>query len=191
MKRKAIVIVAAFITCFSIVGCGSPVDYDIKINKPFVSDGVETTFTSFKSDAVMTPNFDVIKTFELEVKTINNTGSETELWNIADSMELYGPDGAEVDTSISGTTPDGSVYVMTDYITKDDKQYKQGKVLDGGSKEYTIAFPDPGEDGDYVLAYGDYKLNFTVEHLDKEKGGTTITYPTAEGEQVYQAWPTE
>lgn len=187
MKRKIIVMGAILIMCFAFVGCGGEVDLNIKINEPIVSsEGVETTFTSLTSDAVMTPNFDVINTFELEVKAVNKTGTEDELWNVENSMELFGPNGTEVDTSISGPG-----YVMTGYITQNDKQYVEGKVLDGGSKEYTIAFPDPGEDGEYILTYGEYKLYFTVEHLDKEEGGTTITYPTAEGEQVYQSWPTE
>lgn len=191
MKRKKFAIVAAFIMCFSIAGCGSPEDLDIKINKPFVLDDVEYTFTSLQNGAVFTPGFDVIPTIKLDVKAVNNTGTEDELWNIQDSVELYGPDGAEVNTSISGSSIYGSAYVMTGYTTKYDKQYKEGKVLDGGSKEYTIAFPDPGEDGDYTLIYEDYKLYFNVQHLEQEKGGTTITYPTEEGEQVYQAWPTE
>lgn len=192
MKRKGIAIVSAFIMCFSIVGCGTPKDFDIKINKPIVVDDVEITFTSLKNGAVMTPDLlNVIPTLKLDVKAVNNTGTEDELWNIQNSVELYGPDGTEVNTSISGSSIYGSVYTIIGYTTKYDKQYKEGKVLDGGSKEYTIAFPDPGEDGDYTLIYEDYKLYFNVQHLEQEKGGTTITYPTAEGEQVYQAWPTE
>jgi len=186
MKKKGIAIVFAFIMCFSIVGCGTPKDFDIKINKPIIVDDVEITFTSLKNGAVMTPSFDVIPTLKFDVKAVNNTGTEDELWNIQNSVELYGPDGTEVDTNESYFG-----YVMTGYTTKYDKQYKDGKVLDGGSKEYTIAFPDPGEDGYYTLIYEGYKLYFNVQHLEQEKGGTTITYPTEEGEEVYQAWPTE
>ena len=191
MKRKGLAIVSAFIMCFSIVGCGTPKDFDIKINKPIVVDDVELTFTSLGTGGVMTPGLDVIPTFKLDVKAVNNTGTEDELWNIQNGVELYGPDGTEVNTIISGVSIYGSAYVMSEYTTQYDKQYKEGKVLDGGSKEYTIAFPDPGEDGDYTLIYEDYKLYFNVQHLEQEKGGTTITYPTEEGEQVYQAWPTE
>ena len=166
-------------------------NYDIKINKPIVSsEGVEITFTSIKNDAVFSPSRDLISTFELEVLAVNNTGHEDELYNVETSMDLYGPDGTEVDTSISGPG-----YVMTGYIAKNDNQYKEGKVLNGVSKAYTIAFPDPGEDGEYTLIYRmdfkDYKLHFKVEHLDKEAGGTTITYPTEDGEKIYQAWPTK
>lgn len=191
MKKKGIAIVSAFIMCFSFVGCGTPKDFDIKINKPIVVDDIEITFTSLETGGVMTPSLDVIPTYKLDVKAVNNTGSEHGLYNIQNSVELYGPDGTEVNTSISGSSIYGSAYTIIGYTTKYDKQYKEGKVLDGGSKEYTIAFPDPGEDGDYTLIYEDYKLYFNVQHLEKEKGGTTITYPTEEGEQVYQAWATK
>lgn len=188
--KKLFMIVMIAAMALVICACGKP-DLDVAINKPLVSsDGVELTLTSMKSDAVMTPNFDVINTFEFEVKAINNTGNENELYNIYNSMELYGPDGKEVDKNISGPG-----YVMTGYTTQMDKQYESGKVLDGGFKEYTVAMPDPGADGEYTLMFmhGDYqyKFYFSVEHLSKEKGGTTITYPTLDGEAVYQSWPTK
>lgn len=188
MKKKSLIAVLLVLAmCFSLSACGEKSDLDIVIDKPISSEGVETTFTSMKGDAVMTPNFDVIETFEFEVKAVNNTGDENELWNVYDSCDLFGPDGMEVDKNISGPG-----YTMTGYTTASDKEYIAGQVLDGGYKEYTVAFPDPGLDGEYTLVYkGDYKLKFTVEHLEKEEGGTTITYPTVDGDAVYQAWPTK
>ncbi len=187
--KKFLTIVMIMIMALVICACGGKPDLDVAINKPLVSsEGVELTFTSFKSDAVMSPNFDVIDTFELEVRAVNNTGDEHELYNVYNSMELYGPDGKEVDKSISG-----SGYVMTGYTTRLDKQYEDGKVLDGGFKEYAVAVPDPGLDGEYTLMIGhgdyEYKFHFTVEHLPAKKGGTTITYPTVDGEEVYQSNP--
>lgn len=192
MKKKSILaLILTLALCFGLIGCGGTPDLEMAVNKPMVSsDGVEVTLTSMKADVVFLPGYQTADTFEFEVKAVNNTGDEDPLYNVGTFMTLYGPDGKEVDHVVKGT-----VYRNGQVTSGFDKPYEDGNVRDGGYKEYTIGFPDPGLDGDYVITFGfgdyEYEFHFNVEHLSEKEGGTTIKYPTMDGEAVYQASQTE
>lgn len=97
---------------------------------------------------------------------------------------MYDPEGRELE---SGDF----------YLSKGDNVYSLDKVLTGYEKQYTLGFENPQIDGEYQLIYEEFSTNqkyifrFTVENLPQEEGGTTITYEGANGQEKYQAFPTE